>query len=111
MLLISSLLLASCGTIEIPDIAPTVKLPYSGECHSIKIVSQERKRLPPAECEKLRRRGVFMVSEDWAKLRFTLVKNCVTNKCKQAVGALDGLFQTIDDALANVPIDKLKGGL
>lgn len=101
---ISLLLLASCGTVEIPDISPGVTLPYSGNCYTMSTVTHVRKETPKAECEAIKRRSIYLTSEDWRKLKFTLSKNCMQQKCKQAIGALDTLFITIDQTLQQIPM-------
>lgn len=103
MLLISSLLLVSCATTEIPDVNAYVTLPYSGDGYSISTVSHKRNRIPAAEWELKRKKGIILLSEDWQKLKFTLSKNCMVQKCKQAIGALDTLFIAIDEALQQIP--------
>ena len=50
---------------------------------------------------------IILFSKDWAKLRFTIVKNCLTMDCKNAVGALDFLFEAADRAAKKR--NKLKG--
>lgn len=101
--LISSQILA-CAQVEIPDLDPFIRLPASKDCYSKTTVSRQSKRiLAGPECEDMIDRSVHLSSDAWAKLRVTLIKNCLTNECKQTVGALDELFITIDNALKNIP--------
>lgn len=88
---------------EIPDINAYVTLPASEDGYGVSTLSRKEVRIPKAQWEQKRKRGIILFSEDWAKLKFTLLKNCVANQCKQTVGALDGLFYSIDDALKKVP--------
>lgn len=90
--------------VEIPDISPGVTLPASGDGYQIGTLSQKETRIPKAEWDEKRKRGIILFSDDWAKLKFTLLKNCISNPCKQTVGALDDLFIAIDDAIkASLP--------
>ncbi len=99
----STLISVGCATVEIPNIKTYVTLPYSGDGHSIETLTHKEDRIPKAEWEEKRKRGIILFSEDWQKLKFTLLKNCEMNECKQSVGALDGLFQALDDALGSMP--------
>lgn len=103
LLFVSLLLLVSCSTIEIPDVNAYVTLPASGDGYSISTVSHVEHRIPKAQWDLQRRAGVVLLSDDWAKLKYTILKNCLANECKQSVGALDGLFSSIDTALKALP--------
>jgi hypothetical protein len=100
--LLGTLAISGCASIEIPDIRPHITLPASGDGYSISTVSHEKTRIPKLEWDEKKKRGIVIFSEDWQKLRFTLLKNCLTNQCKTAVGRLDELFLTIDNALQKV---------
>lgn len=97
------LLISACASVEIPDINAYVTLPASEDGYGISTLSRKETRVPRAEWEQKRKRGIILFSEDWEKLKFTLLKNCVANQCRQTVGALDGLFYSIDDALKKIP--------
>ncbi len=97
------LICSGCATIELPDISPGITLPASEICFRISTLGQVEQFISKEECESIRKRSIFLTSEDWAKLKFTLLKNCITNKCKQTAGALDDLFITLDDALKELP--------
>lgn len=96
--------MASCATIEIPELHPGITLPASGDGFQVNTITGRAKLIPAAEWQKQLPRGIIMFSDDWAKLKFTLLKNCLENTCTQAVGALDTLFQTIDEALRKLPL-------
>lgn len=105
MLLTSSLLLVNCSSVyEIPDFNTYVTLPYSGDGYSISTVTHKTNRIPAAQWELQRRKGIVLLSADWEKLKFSLAKNCLSNPCKQTIGALDSLFITIDQSLQQLPI-------
>lgn len=91
---------------EIPDITPHITLPASGDGYGITTVSHKEVRIPKTEWDDMRKRGIILLSDDWAKLKYTLLKNCLSNDCKQTVGALDGLFYAIDDALNTIQRNK-----
>ena len=102
-LLCASLLTSACASVELPDIKAYVTLPASEDGYGVSTLSRKEVRIPKAEWEQKRKRGIILFSEDWAKLKFTLLKNCMAAQCKQTVGALDGLFYSIDDALKKLP--------
>ncbi len=99
---VSSLLLVGCAQVEIPDFKAHITLPASGDGYWVKTVSTDEGRIPKEQWETTRKRGIIILSEDWQILRKTLLKNCLTMDCKQAVGAFDGLFNTLDDALKKI---------
>lgn len=99
MLIIISVLLASCSTIEIPNFKTYVTLPASGNGHSIETITHKQEIIPKEIWDKKKPRAILLFSEDWEILKKSLIQNCLTNECKQSVGALDGLFFAIDDAL------------
>lgn len=96
-----------CATVEIPDLHPEITLPGSGECYSRSTLTRETYRLPKETCERRSKKAIKLYSNDWQVLRVTLLKNCLTNQCKQSVGALDELFQALDQGAATVL--KLRG--
>lgn len=104
--LLGSLLLScsisACATVEVPNFRAYVTLPASGDGFGVKTVTREEVTIPKKEWDEKRQRGIVILSEDWKILKLTVRKNCITNKCKQAVGALDGLFFAIDKALKKV---------
>ena len=94
-----SLLLSACGSMQIQDIRPTVTLPASKDCYGVHVLSHKKVRIPKAECDKMKKRAVFLTQEDWQKQRYDIQKNCQLNQCKQLVGAFDDLFLAVDNAL------------
>lgn len=95
--------LSACATIEIPDFTAYVELPASKKGYGITTVTHKEHEISAEEWKEKKRRAIYVFSEDWIILKKTIRKNCITNKCKQAVGALDGLFLAIDGALKVVP--------
>lgn len=107
MLSASSLLLVGCASVEIPDFKAHITLPASGDGYWVKTVSTDEGRIPKQEWDVTRKRGIVILSEDWAILRYTILKNCLTMECKQAVGTFDNLFYTLDEALKKIkPLTK-----
>ena len=92
------LLLVGCATGKIPDFKAHITLPASGDGYWVKTVSDEEGRIPEAEWEVKKRRGIVLLSEDWAILRNNILENCLTSSCKDAVGVFDNLFYSIDEA-------------
>ena len=99
ILFASSLLSLGCASVEIPDFKAHVTLPASGDGYWVKTVSTDEGRIPKKEWDTVRKRGIIILSDDWKILRYTLLKNCINMKCKQAIGAFDELFISIDRAL------------
>src|SRR4051812_5717051 len=97
-LFVSLLLIANsaCSSMEIADIRPYVTLPYSEDCFGINVLSRTEARLPKPQCEEMKKRAVFMTSNDWKLLRISIQKNCQHAKCKQLIGAFDELFLAVD---------------
>jgi hypothetical protein len=95
--------LAACATVQVPDIHPGITLPASGDGYQIGTLSHDEIRTPAAEWIKKLPRAIILFSDDWAVLKQTILDNCISNNCEQSVGALDYLFQTIDQALKNLP--------
>lgn len=93
------LLLTSCATVRIPDFKVHITLPASEDGYWVKTISNEEGRIPKADWAVKKKRGLVILSEDWAVLRYTLMKNCLTNDCKDTVGVFDGLFIKLDAAL------------
>lgn len=88
-----------CSTVRIPDFKAHITLPASGDGYWVKTISPEEGRIPKAEWDIKRKSGIVILSEDWQVLRFTLIKNCLSNQCKDTVGIFDDLFETLDSAL------------
>lgn len=107
ILIALSFVLQACATVEIPDFKAHITLPASGDGYYVNTVSDKEGRIPREEWETLRKRGIVLLSDDWAILRYTILKNCLSNECKDTVGVFDDLFYTIDEALKQTTI--LKG--
>lgn len=102
LLVVSFLLFSGCATVEVPNFKAWVELPASKEGFAVETVTKKEHSMPATEWAEKKKRAIHIFSEDWLILKRTIRKNCITNKCKQAVGALDGLFLAIDDALRKV---------
>ncbi len=101
-----SLLLSGCATFqnEIPDFKAHITLPASGDGYWVKTVSAAEGRIPHEQWAVTSKRGIIILSEDWQILRFTLLKNCLSNTaCESVIGTFDNLFKAIDEALKKVP--------
>lgn len=106
LLISTSVLLAACATVEIPNFKTYVTLPASQDGHWVETITHKRGIIPKAEWEEKKKRGIVLLSEDWAVLKYTLLKNCLANECKSVAGALDGLFYAVDEALKQIPKPK-----
>jgi hypothetical protein len=102
-LLLAALLTGCAGTTTIPDFRAMITLPASGDGYFVKTVSHDEGRIPKVQWEETKKRGITLLSEDWAILRKFLLENCLMNKCKLAVGTFDDLFYSLDSALAKMP--------
>ena len=100
ILLVVILFVSGCASVDIPEFKAHVTLPASGNGFWVKTVSGQEGEIPKEQWDKLKKRGIVILSEDWAILRNTLLKNCLSNDCKDAVGIFDNLFYSIDQALA-----------
>ncbi len=103
-MLFVTLLISACATVEIPDFNAYVTLPASGDGFSVSTVSRQERRIPRQEWDLIRRKGIVLLSEDWIKLKYTILKSCLSMKCKQSVGSLDALFESLDKALKDVKL-------
>lgn len=97
--------LSACASVEIPDFKAHMTLPASRDGFWVQTVSEDEGVIPAAEWRaKLDSTPhIILFSEDWSILRFSILKNCLSMECKQAVGALDGLFYALDNALKTLP--------
>lgn len=84
--------------VKIADFRAHVTLPASGDGYWVNTVSDQEGRIPKAEWEVKKRRGIVLLSEDWAILRNNILENCLVSSCKDAVGVFDNLFYSIDKA-------------
>jgi len=96
----------ACASITIPDFKAHITLPASGDGYYVKTVSTDEGRIPKEKWDIMRKRGIVILSEDWAIFRFTILKNCLTVPCKNAVGTFDNLFYALDSGLKKIPIKK-----
>lgn len=94
--------LSSCATVEVPNFRAFITLPASEDGFGVYTVSHKEVTISREEWAQERKRGIVILPEDWKILKTTIRKNCIVTKCKQAIGALDGLFLAIDDALKKV---------
>lgn len=91
--------MVGCAGVTIPDFKAHVTLPASGDGYWVKTVSEDEGRIPKKEWDVLKKRGITILSEDWAIFRNTTLKNCLTNECKDVIGIFDQLFYSLDSAL------------
>ena len=104
-LLLIFLLSGGCSTLrtKIPDFKAHITLPASGDGYWVKTVSDQEGRIPKEHWDILRKRGIVLLSEDWAILRNTVLKNCLSQDCKDTVGVFDELFYNLDAAIKLAP--------
>lgn len=88
---------------EVADFRPHIRLPASGDCFGINVISKKEVRIPRPQCDELVKRSIFLDSENYKLLRTSIQRNCQQFQCTQIIGAFDGLFIAIDKALQNVP--------
>ena len=98
-LLLVCVKLVGCASVKIPDFKAHITLPASGDGYYIKTLSDEEGRIPKEQWDLMKRRGIVLLSEDWQILRYTILRNCLSNDCKDTVGAFDGIFYKLDEAL------------
>lgn len=102
LLFVNSLCLVSCAT-QIPEIHPGITLPASGDGYMVDTLTGADQRIPKDQWQAMLPRGIVLFSDDWQTLKTTLLNNCMENTCAQAVGAVDSLFQAVDQALQKLP--------
>lgn len=96
---------SGCAHRPIPVFKAHITLPASGDGYWIKIDRSAEGRIPKEEWQQKVKRGITLLSEDWAILRNGLLENCLSDKaCDSVVGFFDKLFYTIDDALKKNPL-------
>lgn len=105
MLLASSfvLTLSGCAQMQIQDFKAGVTLPYSEDCFFVNAVSGQEQRFPKEQCERMKKAGLVILSEDWKIIRANFQRNCQLLQCKQLVGQFDQLFLVIDENLELIP--------
>ncbi len=101
-LFVSLLLLCSCATIDIPNFLVYIEEPAKKTGFGVETVSHKEVEISAENWVEKKKRAIYIFSEDWLILKRSIRKNCITNKCKKAIGALDGLFYAIDEALLKV---------
>lgn len=101
--LLLSLGLLSCANMEVADFRPHVRLPASGDCFGINVLSRKEVRLAKPQCDELIKRAIFLDSENYKLLRSSIQRNCQHFQCTQVIGAFDGLFLSLDQALQKLP--------
>lgn len=111
LILVLSLFLNACGSVEIPDFKAYITLPASGDGYWVKTVSTDEGQVAKADWESQRRHGIVILSEDWKTLRYTILKNCLTMSCKNAVGTFDNLFNTLDGAIKKIDLQTQSSGM
>lgn len=103
---VSSLFLAlslSCANLEVADFRPHVRLPYSGDCFGVNVLSHKEVRIARPQCDELIKRAIFLDSENYKLLRSSIQRNCQHFECTQIIGAFDGLFLALDKGLEKLP--------
>lgn len=92
-------IMTACAGVKIPDFKAHITLPASGDGYWVKTVTEEEGRIPKAEWDITKKRGIVLLSEDWAILRNVVLKNCLSNECKDTVGIFDDIFNKLDSSL------------
>lgn len=78
-------------------------LPATGDGYWVETLTHKEGRIPKEEWEEKLKHGVVLMSEDWAAIKKAFSDNCIKSReCTQVTGALDSLFDTIDESLGSV---------
>lgn len=88
---------------EVADFQVGITLPASEDCYGVNVISGKEERLPRLQCIEKRKRSVFLDSANYKLLKETIQRNCQQFQCTQIIGAFDGLFISIDQALQELP--------
>lgn len=102
---VSLLLFSGCATYQVPDFKAYLTLPASEDGFGISTISRKEVRIPKAQWNELKKRGIVLLSEDYAVLKKSIRQNCSMRQCTQLIGYFDELFLTLDGAL-----NKVNGG-
>lgn len=102
MLFVSSAALVGCASVEIPDIKPHVELPGSEGAFWVSTTTEAEGEYTKEQWEwkKRNKAHIILFSDDWKILRFSIVKNCLSMTCKNAVGTLDFLMDIAEKQAA-----------
>ncbi len=95
-LIFAACFMVGCASVKIPDFKAHITLPASGNGFYVKTVTGEEGTIPKEKWDKMKVRGIVILSEDWAILRNVLLKNCLSNECNDTVGVFDNIFYTLD---------------
>jgi hypothetical protein len=103
VLLIFSLAGSGCPSMKLNDFKAGVTLPYSEKCFFVNAISGKETEYPADQCERMKKAGLIILSEDWLIIRKNFQINCQLLQCKQLVGKFDQLFLTLDKSLKLIP--------
>lgn len=103
-LLIHAVALSGCAGMVIQEFKAGVELPYSGNCFFVNAVDGREYEYDAPTCERMRKRGLIVLSEDWKVIRKILQTNCQLTKCRELEGRFDALFLVIDEAAKKLPL-------
>lgn len=98
-----SFALLSCATFEVADFRPHIRLPASQDCFGVNVLTHKEVRLSRPQCDELIKRAIFLDSVNYKLLKTSIERNCQHAECKQIIGAFDGLFLALDQALSKLP--------
>ena len=87
---------------QIQDFKAGVTLPFSENCFFVSALSGKEVEFNKAQCELIKKKSLFLTSEDWKIVRKNFQTNCQLLQCKQLVGQFDQLFIIMDQNLQKV---------
>lgn len=99
-----AVVLSACAGMQISDFKAGVTLPYSEHCFFVHAVSGKTLEYDKPSCERMKKKALIILSEDWKLIRKNFQTNCQMQQCKQLVGQFDALFLVVDDALKKIPL-------
>lgn len=91
----------SCTTANIPDFRMDLVLPASGDCYGKYVVSKQVERIPADHplCIERKMKALSIAPDQYAIIKKSFYKNCMSSDCKQTIQGIDGLFDTLSKAV------------
>jgi hypothetical protein len=76
-------------------------LPASGDCYGKYVVSKQIERIPADHplCVERKMKALSISPDQYALIKKSFYRNCMSSDCKQTVKGIDGLFDSLSEAV------------